>query len=174
MTVQAYANGDVDDREEPMLLFDALLYPNRSLSRRGFILLMAVVAAVSLTVGGFFLVSGAWPVFGLYGLDVAILYWAFRANYRDGGRTEQIRLTADRLTVERCDPAGRCSTRSFQPHWLNVAIDDPPQHQSQLVLSSHGQSLIVGAFLSPDERVDLAKALRAALDGARRPDSLPA
>jgi uncharacterized membrane protein len=42
-------------------------------------------------------------------------------------------------------------------------MDDPPEHHSQLVLSSHGRSLTVGSFLSPSERFDLAEALRRAL-----------
>ena len=169
MTAQALATRFAGNRHDPAILFDAILHPNRSLGRRGFTILMAIVAAVSLAVGGLFMLSGAWPVFGLYGLDFAILYWAFRVNYRDGGRREQIRLTAERLTVERCDPSGNRSTCSFQPYWLAVTIDDPPDHHSQLILSSHGRSLAVGAFLSPDERLDLARALRGALDRVRRP-----
>lgn len=174
MTVQALVTGAMDDRKDPPVLFDAILHPNRSLGRRGFTILMAIVAAVSLTIGSLFLLRGAWPVFGLYGLDFAILYWAFRVNYRDGGRTEQIRLTADRLTVERCDPSGNRSTCTFQPYWLTVSIDESPGRHSQLILSSHGRSLAVGGFLSPDERLDLARALRTALDCARRADTASA
>jgi len=37
------------------------------------------------------------------------------------------------------------------------------EHESRLVLSSHGQSLVVGAFLSPDERGEMADALEDAL-----------
>ncbi len=174
MTTRALDAGLVGDRDEPPVLFDAVLHPNRSLGRRGFTVLMAVVAAVSLTIGGIFLLSGAWPVFGLYGLDFAILYWAFRVNYRDGGRTEQIRLTADRLTVVRCDPSGNCSSCTFQPYWLRVTIDERPGRHSQLNLSSHGRSLAVGGFLSPDERLDLAMSLRAALESARQPQAVSA
>ncbi len=156
------------------VLFDAILHPHRSLGRRGFTVLMVAVAFVCLTVGGAFYLIGAWPVFGLFGLDVVILYWAFRANYLSARRYEKVRLTGDRLTVERVCPAGTRDTWSFQPSWLNVAIDDPPEHHSQVTLSSHGRSLVVGSFLSPDERLDFAKALRDALARARRPDPLPA
>lgn len=156
------------------VLFDAILHPHRSLSRRGFAILMAVVAAVCLTVGGAFYLIGAWPVFGLFGLDVAILYWAFRVNYLSARRYEKVQLTSDRLIVERVCPSGTRNTWSFQPTWLNVAIDDPPEHHSQVTLSSHGRSLVVGSFLSPDERLDFANALRDALARARRPDPLPA
>ena len=169
MTVQALAIAAESDGSDPSVVFNAILHPNRSLGRRGFAILMAIVGAVSLTVGAFFYLIGAWPVFGLYGLDLAILYWAFRVNYLGGRRYEKVRLTADRLIVEQCDPSGRQAIWSFQPYWLTVTIDDPPGHHSQLVLSSHGRSLVVGGFLSPEERLDFANALYTALARAKQP-----
>ncbi len=159
---------------DPQILFDAILHPNRSLSRRGFTALMVAVAAISLTIGGLYLLSGAWPVLALYGVDVAIVFWAFQVNYRDARRYEKVRLTADRLTVERGGPSRPATVWTFQPYWLTVTMDDPPEHHSQLTLSSHGRSLIVGSFLSPDERHDFANALREALARAKNPQPLPA
>ncbi len=168
------AGTEHDGQGESPVLFDAVLHPNSSLSRRGFIVLMTAVAAIGLTIGGLFLVTGAWPIFGLYGADVALVYWAFRLNYRDARRYEKVRLTADRLTVERGGPSRPPRIWSFQPYWLTVTMDDPPEHHSQLTLSSHGRSLTVGSFLSPDERQDFANALREALARAREPGALPA
>jgi uncharacterized membrane protein len=45
-------------------------------------------------------------------------------------------------------------------------MDDPASHESQLVLSCKGKRLIVGAFLTPEERLEVAEALGAAI--ARR------
>lgn len=151
---------------EPML-FDAVLYPHRSLGPRAFLLLMACIAGVSFIAGIVFLIAGAWPVFGFLGLDVLLVYWAFMASYRSGRLHEIVRLTPKMLTVERRHPGGRVQSWSFQPYWLRVDIDDPPEHESQIVLSSHGRSLAIGSFLSPDERGDLARALRRALAQAR-------
>ncbi|MCY4190056.1 MAG: DUF2244 domain-containing protein [Rhodospirillaceae bacterium] len=50
-----------------------------------------------------------------------------------------------------------------RPWWVRVSIPRPVEHESRLVLSSHGQSLVVGAFLSPDERGEMADALEDAL-----------
>ena len=33
---------------------------------------------------------GAWPVFGFFGLDVLLIYWAFRLNFRAPRATEDI------------------------------------------------------------------------------------
>lgn len=151
------------------VLFDAILHPNRSLSRRGFAVLMAVVGLSSLTLGGLFYFKGAWPIFGFYGLDVLVLYLFMRANYRSGRIYEKLRLTPAVLTVERGDHTGPRSTDQLQPTWLRVAIDDPPRHESQIRLSSHGRTIIVGSFLSPPERVEVADALNQALDRLRDP-----
>jgi uncharacterized membrane protein len=150
-------------------LFDAVLTPHRSLGPKGFLVLMGCIVAVSFTVGMYFFISGAWPIFGFFGLDVALIYWAFRANYRSGRASERLRLTRDELSVERTDPKGRMRRWTFQSYWLKVEIDDPPEQASQLVLRSHGRALAVGAFLSPPERGEVADALRRALAECRRP-----
>ena len=67
--------------DEPTL-FAARLKPHRSLTRTGFIAVMAVLGGVSFTVGSIFLMKGAWPIFGFLGLDVLLVYLAFRANFR--------------------------------------------------------------------------------------------
>ena len=61
-------------------LFSALLTPHRALSRTGFLVLMGFVGAVSFIAGVAFLLMGAWPVFGFFGLDVLAIWWAFRVN----------------------------------------------------------------------------------------------
>ena len=158
---------DETDQAAGEHLFDAVLTPHRSLSPRGFWLLMGCVVAVSFTGGLVFVIAGAWPIFGFFGLDVALIYWAFRASYRSGRAHERLRLTRDELTVERTDPRGKTRRWTFQPYWLKVEIDDPPEHTSQLVLRSHGKALAVGAFLSPPERGEVAGALRRALGQCR-------
>ena len=72
--------------------FQLVLRPNISLSRQGFTILMVLFAAICLVAGGFFLAIGAWPVFGFFGLDILLLYWAFRVNYRRGRRYETPRF----------------------------------------------------------------------------------
>ncbi|MHA1536645.1 MAG: DUF2244 domain-containing protein [Alphaproteobacteria bacterium] len=150
-------------------LLDAVLSPHRSLSPRGFLVLMGCIAAVSFAVGIAFAIAGAWPIFGFFGLDVALIYWTFRANYRSGRAHERLRLTRDELRVERTDASGNVRRWTFQPYWLKVEIDDPPEHASQLVLRSHGRALAIGAFLSPPERGEVAGALRRALARCRAP-----
>ena len=157
---------------EKTYLFDAILQPNTSLKPKGFMLLMVAIASVSFVVGMVFMVAGAWPVVGFLGLDVALIYLAFKANYRWARMYETVRLTSDSLLVERISPSGKVQRWSFQPYWLKVQIDTPVKHDSQLVLSSHGKRLKIGAFLTADERLELAHALQDALAKLRSPEHL--
>lgn len=143
--------------------FDAILHPHRSLPPRGFAVLMMVLGSLSLGVGVVFVLVGAWPVVGFFGLDVLLLYGALRWSYRSAALYETVRLTDEALVVWRIDPVHEPRSWRFEPTWLQVAMEDPPQHHSQLTLSSHGRSLVIGTFLTPDERLALARALRAAL-----------
>lgn len=143
--------------------FDAVLRPHRSLSPAGFAVLMSAVATVGFGAGIAFLAMGAWPVFGFCGLEVVLIYVCFRLNYRSGRMFERVRLTDGALTVERHNPRGEPLGWSFQPYWLRVTMDDPPEHDSPLTLRSHGRSLVIGSFLTPEERLDFARALNRAL-----------
>jgi uncharacterized membrane protein len=146
---------------------DAELVPHRSLSLRGFRILMTVVIVANLTVGAVFYFSGAWPIFGFMGLDVGLLYFFFRLNYRSAQLIETLRLTDDALEVRRRFPDGEERRWSFEPYWLRVEIDDPPAHDSKLVLAARQRRLSVGSFLTAEERGELAQALRRALDRQR-------
>lgn len=151
----------------PPLWFDAALYPHRSLSARGFFLLMAALSAVSFTAGMIFVLQGAWPVFGFFGLDVALVYWAFRVNYRRADLIETIRLDDQALTVGRREPDGRYQEWMFQPYWVRVELDRGRWDDNRLRLTSHGRDLYIGDFLTAPERVDLAAALCDALSRQR-------
>lgn len=154
-------------------LFDAELRPHRSLSPRGFLLLMALICAISFTGGLFFYLMGAWPVIGFMGADVLLIYLAFRINYRSGHLVERLHLTRDSLTVRRIWPGGRSRTWEFQPYWLQVVFDEQAVGNERadcpLILRSHGKSLAVGSFLTRQERGEVANALRAALGRAQQP-----
>jgi uncharacterized membrane protein len=152
----------------PPCRFDAALHPHRSLSPHGFRWLMGIVIALNLIVGGWFLAKGAWPVFGFMGLDVLILWLCFRRSYADGREHETVRLDARELIVRKIDRNGATREWRLEPSWLQVVMDDPPRHESRLSLRSHGRDLVIGAFLSPEERLDFAHALRAALSEWKR------
>jgi uncharacterized membrane protein len=155
-------------RDRPALL-DLVLRPHRSLSPAGFWAIMAGVAGFSFVAGIVFWSMGAWPVAGFLGADVVLVYIAFKASYAGGRAYEHVRLSPESLTVERMSAAGRHEAFTLQPHWLRVELSKDPSRPDSLRLSSHGRSLAIGAFLSPDERAELAQVLDAALGRLRQP-----
>ena len=159
--------------EKPTLLpdnFDLVLRPNMSLSRRGFFWLMAFFTAISVIVGGYFWSLGAWPVFGFFGLDVALLYGAFRLNYRYGKRYETLSMAEEKLVFSQVTALGTARQWEFDPYWVRVSLERFGAHGEDigaLILSSHGKYVSVGAFLAPEERESLAASLQATLGGWR-------
>jgi uncharacterized membrane protein len=153
---------------EPVL-FEARLSPHRSLSARGFAVLMLVLAGVSFAVGVSFLMMGAWPVFGFFGLDVALVWFAFRANYSDARAYEDIRMTPSVLSVRQVSKRGNTCETDFNPRWTKLEkTEDELAGVTKVTLISRGIPLIVGAFLPPFYKEELAKALSSALAIAKR------
>ncbi|MBX3499804.1 MAG: DUF2244 domain-containing protein [Alphaproteobacteria bacterium] len=143
--------------------FDATLLPHRSLPRAGFHALIAALIAANVVIGVPLFLLGAWPVIGFMGLDIALVVYLFRLSYRSGRLSETLRLTDTDLIVTRIDPEGVVEETRLEAAWLRVEMDDPPQHESRLTLVSRGTRLVVGRFLTPDERLEVALELRAAL-----------
>ena len=94
---------DNDAHSEPPI-FSATLTPYRSLGPTGFLILMGCLGGASFATGVVFILLGAWPVFGFLGLDVFLVYLAFRANYRAANAYEQVTVTASELTVRKVTP----------------------------------------------------------------------
>ena len=151
---------EVNADDDNAIRFDAILHPHASLTPRGFFLLMATVGLISFCAGIAFVLAGAWPVVGFFGIDVVLVYLAFKFNFRDARRYETLQLTNTTLTVERVAPSGKRERWRFQPYWLQVEIEDYPTDESALTLRSHGRVVEIGSFLTPDEKIDLANALR--------------
>ena len=151
------------------ILFEARLCPHRSLSRAGFAIVISVLAGVSFAVGVSFLMMGAWPVFGFFGLDVALVWLAFRANYRDARAYEDIRVTPSVLSVRQVSAKGAARETDFNPRWVRLekTVDDT-YGVMRVALISRGILLIVGAFLPPSYKDELARRLGAALAEAKR------
>jgi len=149
-------------------VFSVVLTPYRSLGPRGFLALMAVLCTMSFIAGLVFWLAGAWPVVGFMGLDVALVYVAFRLNYRDARAAEEISLTRERLVVRRIAADGEASVIELNPYWARLEVERRPgAGVTRLRLASHGKRFAIGAFLGPDERQTLAVRLAAALAEAR-------
>ena len=143
----------------------ATLTPHRSLSPKGFVILMSIIVGLNLTVGMFFYVIGAWPVVGFMGLDVALIWWAFRANFADARRAEHIEITSDELVL-RCLAEDRPALEQrFARRWVRVELEEDRERElvGPLYLRFGGKRMEIASFLGAQERLSFASALKAAL-----------
>lgn len=143
--------------------FRAVLQPHRSLGPRGFVVLMTFLSLVSFVTGIAFYLIGAWPVLGFFGLDVLIVYVAFKLNYRSARAYETIEVTREALVVQRVSAQGLRQLARFNPYWVRVLLNEDRHGRVAVQLTSHGRSLRIADHLSDDERRDFADALKASL-----------
>ena len=150
-------------------LFEARLHPHRSLSADGLRRVMARARGRELHGGHRFSDDGRWPVFGFLGLDVLLVYLAFRANFRAARAYEDIRVTPSVLAVRQVSARGDAREERFNPRWvrLETARDDD-YGMMRLALVSRGVPLVIGAFLGPRQREQVAHGLAGALATAKR------
>jgi len=151
-------------------IFSARLTPYRSLGRTGFLVLMVCLSLICFVAGLLFFAIGAWPVFGFFGLDVLLIFIAFKLNYRSARAYEDVILSEDRLHIRKVSAKGAEQEFSFNPFWVRLVINrEEDEGVTALTLTSHGQSLGIGSFLNPGDRETFGVALRDALKAARQP-----
>jgi len=156
------------DQPEPQI-FTALLTPHRSLNRTGFLAVMLFLSTVSFVTGLVFLMKGAWPVLGFFGLDVLVIWWAFRVNFRTARAREEITVTASELRVRRVSHRGQVSEWTFNPLWVRLDMEvDEDFGIEHLYLISRGRQIQIATFLGPEEKGSFYKGLVEALNAAKR------
>lgn len=156
-----------DTQNTPNVYFDAVLRPNRSLSDPGFTIFMTIVGILSFISGMMFLSVGALPVVGFFGLDALGIWLAFRICFRTQRQWTRVRVTAECLRVDHCNPKGDASHIELPTAFARVELAEPLTHNSWLTLASKQDAYVIGRFLTTDERHSLAEAMRSALRRAR-------
>ena len=150
-------------------LFNIRLVPHRSLQPRHFKILMGLFCVVGIASSLPFVIMGAWPVAGFFGLDILLIFVAFKANYRAARAYEDVIVTPLELMLTKVSAKGARREWRFHPAWVRV---DKVEHfefgLQRLALRSRGRSVEVAAFLGPDAKADFASRLMRALSEAKR------
>jgi uncharacterized membrane protein len=137
-----------------------LLKRNCSMTPRQVLGVYAVLCGVSLGIGALFWVHGATLVMPFAWAEVLAVGAALLVHACHASDAERIRLQAGTLTVEHA--CGRHTDRvEFRPDWVRVE----PEHGdgSLIELSGQGRRIVVGRFVRPELRRQLADELRWAL-----------
>ncbi len=144
-------------------LLNITVLPYRSLSKKGFRYLMLCVAAVFFSIGVFFWIIGAWPVFGFLGLDVLLLYYAFKMNYKSGEIFENLIIIKEKLLITRNFPSGKIQSWDLEPYWTKAELLKANSHNHNLIIKSKNKVVMIGSFLNFKDKKRLMKKINEAL-----------
>jgi uncharacterized membrane protein len=147
---------------------DAEIRPNRSLSERGFIILVAFVTVANCASAAIFIALGATFVPFFLGLDVLAVLVAFLVSYRSGRLIERVQVSASAIRIFRESPRHAELVWESPTAFTRVRLETEDQRAVALKLALSGREAEVAAALSPRERADFAKALETAIWRARR------
>jgi uncharacterized membrane protein len=154
-------------RDQPV--FTARITPQRSLSPRGVAMVLLSVAAVSFCVSVPFVLLGAWPIAGFFGLDVLLVWLAFRIHQNSAKAYEDIELTPIRLTLRDVPVRGPVRLAEFNPDWVRLKRDVHAEFGIEKLSVEEGQRRVeIARYLGRSEKAEFAEALQAGLLKVRR------
>ena len=150
-------------------LLDVTLTARRSLSQRGFRVFFGIFLIVSLSISLPFVLCGAWPIAGFFGLDALLLYFGFQANFRAARAYETISVSSLELRVEHVSASGQRRLWRFHPWWTRLMrTEDEEFGLQKLTVVSRERALEVAISLGACEKEEFARILYVALERARR------
>jgi uncharacterized membrane protein len=152
----------------PILYMDAEIRPNRSLSERGFIILITVVTLANCASAAVFIALGATLVPFFLGIDVLAVIVAFLVSFRAARRIERVQVSASEVRVTHETSRWSRLVWESPTAFTRVRLERDDERAVALKLALSGREAEVAAALSPRERADFAKALEAAIWRARR------
>ena len=133
---------------------------NNSLSSGGRFLVLGSLAVVVLAISLGFALNGAWLVFPFAGLDILVVYLAFRYVERHAGDYECLAFNDDNIVVER-QCRGKTERFEFNRHWVQVAfIEAQGGERGRLLLRSHGKEVAFGIHLTGERLAAVARRLK--------------
>lgn len=151
------------------LYMNAEIKPNRSLSERGFIVLISVITGANVASVIFFLNLGANLVPLFLGVDVLAITAAFLASFRAGRIIERVKVSASEVVISYETPRASRIVWESPTAFTRVATErDEDNRVIALKVMLSGRHASVAAALSPGERGEFARALENAIWRAKR------
>ena len=151
-----------------------VIWPYRSLSPKAFKIIMIILAGLMFTMGLVFFLLGAWPVIGFMGLELLVVWLAFKMNYKAAKRQEKLLADKKTFRIERVSPDGEVDVDELPSPWLKAKLDpamdldDSDRRQLKIIVSTHGKSAEIGAFLHPAEKKALLPEINKMIDQVQK------
>ena len=151
------------------LYMDAEIRPNRSLSERGFIILISIITAANCASALVFLKLGAPYVVPFLGIDLLAVIFAFLVSFRSGRVIQRVQVTPSEVKVTYETPKETKVVWESPTAFTRVTTErDEDDRVTALRLALSGRETPVAQALSPHERAAFARALEDAIWQARR------
>lgn len=150
---------------EPEWAVEWTLKRNCSMAPRQLLMFYLAMCAFSLSVASFWWWQGARMVMPFAWLEVLAVGVAMLMYARHAADAERIALRHGSLTVEHAY-GNHLNRVEFEPAW--VRVEPESGNQSLVELSGQGRRIVVGRFVRPEMRSQLARELRMALQASQR------
>lgn len=151
---------------------DAVITPHRSLSRRGFIILISVLTGINSLTALLFILLHAVPVPLFIGLDVIAIIVALVASRRATRNVERVQVTTAEVRVVRETPKGAQTVWLSPTAFTRVALGGDDVDDQDLYLRLSDRGVAVARALTRVERREFAAALERAIRRARSGSAL--
>jgi len=145
------------ENKNPKHLLKIKLWPNRSLSYKGFVFTM-IITGIGLTI----------PIVPILGNNVGLaiipfalmtfvfLFFSFVVNYRYGKMYEELTISSNLIEIKRVNSDGTIKKWSANPYWVKVNLYERNQRiKNYLTLKGNGREIELGSFLAPYERKEI-------------------
>lgn len=138
--------------------------PNASLSVRGAWLVMGLAFLGTGGCAAYCTWLGFWPVLPFAGLELGLLGWALHHSMQRSRYREVVSLTEDTVRIEFGEAGTGARSKLEMPrYWTRVVLEWVGQGRiktSRLVLTCSGNRVVIGQFLTDEERKALAARLQ--------------
>ena len=152
------------DVGEPTLL-RLRLFPNRSLDKHGTKVVFGIIACGFLLPIIPFIGSPIGTTLTIFsGLTFYLFLTFLQKSFQQGSTFEEILISKNKIIVVHKEKNKEYKTWEGNPYWTRVNVDiDNPKLKNYLTLAGKGRHIEVGAFLSPNERMELRDKIQNAL-----------
>ncbi|HLS18426.1 MAG TPA: DUF2244 domain-containing protein [Paracoccaceae bacterium] len=150
-------------------VYQATIWPNQSLSYRGYQLALAAAGiGLALPLLGLLGTGIFWMIAVFVVVPFLALRLAFRQNARALRIEERLQIWRDEVRVERREADGRILRWQCDPMRLRLHLHKNGKVEDYLTLAGGGREIELGAFLAPEERIALAEEIENGLNRALR------
>jgi uncharacterized membrane protein len=141
---------------EKMDAFSFTAKRNCSLSPRGQAIWITLIASGTLLLALAATALGAWPILPFAGVEVLLVWCAFRWVYRRRGDYEVLKVSGGVFCWEKWQ-AGRLERLTGSCEWWDIDLTRAPQRE--LVLRYAGKRVAVGRLMTEAQRSNVVKAI---------------